>query len=192
MYQRAYQTPRNSCFKGTSVFYWILSRWTLNFISILLWLPLFWTRSLQSIQHNFNYNILKVLLMCYSLVTSLTFLSPSCTFCCNQVRIPPNVFVERMCTLIVLYFLLWGRGQRESCIQSRDENENSKSCHLSLNSGLNGLTILHAISGRLTILNAGPGPNILLDVLPFWNDPVMFFGQVYKVDDLVAPLFEKC
>ena len=32
-----------------------------------------------------------------------------------------------------------------------DENENSKSCHLSLNSGFNGLTILHAISGRLKL-----------------------------------------
>ena len=104
-------------------FYWILSRWTLNFFIVLLWLPLFWTRSLQSNQHNLNYNLLKVLSMCFSLVTSLTFLYP-CTFCCNQVRNPPNVFVGRMCTLIVLYFLLWGRGQRESFFQSRDENEN--------------------------------------------------------------------
>ena len=102
-----------SKYKGTCVFYWILSRWTRSFIIALLWLNLFCTHSLQSVQQNFNYNVLKVLSMCYSLVTSLTFLSP-CTFCCNQVRIPPNVFVERMCTLIVLYFLLWGRGQRES------------------------------------------------------------------------------
>ena len=47
----------------------------------------------------------------------------------------------------------------------RDETENSETCHLSLKSGLNGLTILNAIFGRLTILNAGP--HILLDVLPF-------------------------
>ena len=47
----------------------------------------------------------------------------------------------------------------------RDENENSKSCHLSLYSRLKGLTILHAISGRLTI--SSEGLYILHDVLPF-------------------------
>ena len=75
----------------------------------------------------------------------------------------------------------FGTRTRISLIWScfRDKTENSESCHLSLNSGMNGLTILHAISGRLTILNAGPGPSILLDVLPFWNDPVMFSGCAY-------------
>ena len=58
----------------------------------------------------------------------------------------------------------------------RDKNENSKSCHPSLNSGLKGLTILHAISGRLTTLNVGL--NIFLDVLPFWSDPVMFSWRI--------------
>ena len=76
----------------------------------------------------------------------------------------------------------WTKSRRErefpwSDLVFQDETENSETCHLSLKSGLNGLTILHAIFGRLTILNAGP--HILLDVLPFWNDPVMFFGQVY-------------
>ena len=36
-----------------------------------------------------------------------------------------------------------------------DENENSKSCHLSLNSGFNGLTILHAIFWRLKLYMHG-------------------------------------
>ena len=83
---------------------------------------------------------------------------------------------------IEIYYLHSQTSRRErefpwSDLVFRDETENSETCHLSLKSGLNGLTILHAIFGRLTILNAGP--HILLDVLPFWNDPVMFFGQVY-------------
>ena len=83
---------------------------------------------------------------------------------------------------IEIYYLHSQASRRErefpwSDLVFRDETENSETCHLSLKSGLNGLTILHAIFGRLTILNAGP--HILLDVLPFWNDPVMFFGQVY-------------
>ena len=84
---------------------------------------------------------------------------------------------------IEIYYLHSQASRRErefpwSDLVFRDETENSETCHLSLKSGLNGLTILHAIFGRLTILNAGP--HNLLDVLPFWNDPVMFFGQVYK------------
>ena len=83
---------------------------------------------------------------------------------------------------IEIYYLHSQASRRErefpwSDLVFRDETENSESCHLSLNSGLNGLTILHVIAGRLTILNAGP--HILLDVLPFWNDPVMFSGCVY-------------
>ena len=46
-----------------------------------------------------------------------------------------------------------------------DENKNVKSCHLSLNSDLSGLTNLPATFGRLTILNAGL--YILLHDLPF-------------------------
>ena len=76
---------------------------------------------------------------------------------------------------IEIYFLhsQASRLEREfpwSNLGFRDENENSKSCHLSLNSGLNGLTILRAISGRLLYKMQG----ICLDVLPFWSDPVMF------------------
>ena len=55
---------------------------------------------------------------------------------------------------IEIYYLHSQASRRErefpwSNLGFRDENENSKSCHLSLNSGLNGLTVLHAISGRL-------------------------------------------
>ena len=83
---------------------------------------------------------------------------------------------------IEIYYLHSQTSRRErefpwSDLVFRDETENSETCHLSLKSGLYGLTILHAIFGRLTILNAGP--HILLDLLPFWNDPVMFFVQVY-------------
>ena len=45
-----------------------------------------------------------------------------------------------------------------------------------LNSGLKGLTILHAIFGRLTTLNVGL--YIFLDVPPFWSDPVMFSWRI--------------
>ena len=78
---------------------------------------------------------------------------------------------------IEIYYLHSQASRRErefhwSDLGFRDKNEKSKSCHPSLNSGLKGLTILHAISGRLTTLNVGL--NIFLDVLPFWSDPVMF------------------
>ena len=66
----------------------------------------------------------------------------------------------------------------------RDKNENSKSCHPSLNSGLKGLTILHAISGRPTTLNVGL--NIFLDVLPYWSDPVMFSSAYVVIFSTVA------
>ena len=69
---------------------------------------------------------------------------------------------------IEIYYLHSQTSRRErefpwSDLVFRDETENSETCHLSLKSGLNGLTILHAIFGRLTILNAGP--HILLDAL---------------------------
>ena len=69
---------------------------------------------------------------------------------------------------IEIYYLHSQASRRErefpwSDLVFRDETENSETCHLSLKSGLNGLTILHAIFGRLTILNAGP--HILLDAL---------------------------
>ena len=55
---------------------------------------------------------------------------------------------------IEIYYLHSQASRRErefpwSNLSFRDENENSNSCHLSLNSGLNGLTVLNAISGRL-------------------------------------------
>ena len=65
-----------------------------------------------------------------------------------------------------------------------DKNGKSKSCHPSLNSGLKGLTILHAISGRLTTLNVGL--NIFLDVLPYWSDPVMFSSAYVVIFSTVA------
>ena len=71
---------------------------------------------------------------------------------------------------IEIYYLHFHAPRRErkfpwSNLGFRDENENSKSYHLSLNSGLNGLTILHAISGTLTILNTGS---------TFWSNLVTF------------------
>ena len=69
---------------------------------------------------------------------------------------------------IEIYYLHSQASRRErefpwSDLVFRDETENSETRHLSLKSGLNGLTILHAIFGRLTILNTGP--HILLDAL---------------------------
>ena len=69
---------------------------------------------------------------------------------------------------IEIYYLHSQASRRErefpwSDLVFRDKTENSETRHLSLKSGLNGLTILHAIFGRLTILNGGP--HILLDAL---------------------------
>ena len=90
---------------------------------------------------------------------------------------------------IEIYYLHSQTSRREqefpwSDLGFRDENDNSKSCHLSLNSGLNGLTILHAISERLLYKMQG----IWLDVLPFWSDPVMFRLEICETN-LHDPIF---
>ena len=69
----------------------------------------------------------------------------------TEKKYPPILGIETRSRFII--FILRFRDENENFLDLISVCENSKSCHLSLKSGLNGLTILHAISGRLTIVS---------------------------------------
>ena len=79
----------------------------------------------------------------------------------TEKKFPPISGIKARSRIII--FTLMYRAENENSLDLISFFENSETCHISLKSGLNGLTILHAIFGRLTILNAGP--HISLDAL---------------------------